>query len=103
LFVAVVALAVSAFALGRSGKAATSTTERSVTTQAERPTSPVPDLLGLGQDQAMKVTASLGFQTTTTMQHSNTNPPTVVIAEHPAAGTRLPSGSTVEIVVSLGP
>jgi beta-lactam-binding protein with PASTA domain len=51
----------------------------------------------------MKVTASLGFQTTTTTQHSNTNPPTVVIAEHPAAGTRLPSGATVEIVVSLGP
>ena len=60
----------------------------------------VPDVVGLGQDVATQVAYELGFRTTRTTQLSNTNPPTVVIAEHPAAGTPLAGGSTFEIVVS---
>jgi beta-lactam-binding protein with PASTA domain len=106
LVVAIVAVAVSAFALGRSGRAATptNTTKPPVTTTPERSMRQVPDLIGLDQDSAMQVADALGFRTTRITQRSSTNPPTVVIAEHPAAGTQLPGGSTFEIVVSsLGP
>ena len=67
-------------------------------------TTPVPDVVGLlhAQAQAAIVEAGLTVGAVTT-EHSDTVPAGRVIRQDPAAGTSVPLGTAVALVVSLGP
>jgi len=64
---------------------------------------PVPDVVGLDQSTAETDIVTAGFAVgTVTTSYSSTVPPGDVISQDPAAGTYLPAGTSVDIVVSLG-
>lgn len=63
----------------------------------------VPDVVGLGQDEATQTLADAGYVAAPQEQASDTVDPGIVISSDPAAGTELPVDSTVTILVSTGP
>ena len=64
----------------------------------------MPDVVGQAHAQAESVITGAGLALgMTTQAHSDTVPAGSVIAQSPAAGTELPPGSAVSMVVSLGP
>jgi len=74
-------------------------------TGQERPvTLPVPNVVGLPQQQAIDTLTGASLAVGMgTMEHSETVPVGSVISQQPAAGTPVPPGSAVDLVVSLGP
>jgi beta-lactam-binding protein with PASTA domain/tRNA A-37 threonylcarbamoyl transferase component Bud32 len=67
------------------------------------PTSPLAKVEGLTEKVAVNMLRSAGFKPTTAMRSSATVDEGVVITTEPVAGTKLPVGSTVTVVVSSGP
>ena len=63
----------------------------------------VPDVVGLGQDEATQTLADAGYVAALQEQASDTVAAGIVISSDPAAGTQLPVDSAVTIVVSTGP
>lgn len=62
----------------------------------------VPDVTGKSQTVAETTLKSSGLETKVTQENSDTVPIGDVIRTNPAAGTEVSTGSTVEVVVSLG-
>lgn len=62
----------------------------------------VPDVAGKSQTVAETTLKSSGLETKVTQENSDTVPIGDVIRTNPAAGTEVSTGSTVEVVVSLG-
>jgi len=62
----------------------------------------VPNVVGSQEQGAVQVLSNLGLQSSLAFQASSTASGTV-IAEHPAAGTRMKKGATVNLTVSSGP
>lgn len=63
---------------------------------------PVPGVLGLSRPEAIVALENEGFQVTVTKENSDTVARDNVISSSPEAGTKMPRGSEVAIVVSLG-
>jgi hypothetical protein len=64
----------------------------------------MPDLVGQPRAQAASAVTGAGLVLgTVTENYSDTVPAGSVMAQSPAAGTELPPGTTVSLVVSLGP
>ena len=62
----------------------------------------VPDVTGKSQTVAETTLKSSGLETKVTQENSDTVPIGDVIRTNPAAGTEVSTGSTVEVIVSLG-
>jgi hypothetical protein len=74
-----------------------------ITVQEPAPV-PVPDVTGLAQAEAETAIVSAGLVVgTVTTANSDTVPAGNVISQDPVGGTLLPTGSAVDITVSLGP
>ena len=67
------------------------------------PTAPLAKVEGLTEKVAVNMLRSLGLKPTTAMRSSATVNEGIVITTEPVAGTKLPVGSTVTVVVSSGP
>jgi beta-lactam-binding protein with PASTA domain len=68
------------------------------------PPSVMPDLVGQPRAQAVSTVTGAGLVLgTVTENHSDNVPAGSVMAQSPAAGTELPPGATVSLMVSLGP
>jgi eukaryotic-like serine/threonine-protein kinase len=67
------------------------------------PTAPLANVAGLTQAKAVSTLRAAGFKTTGTTKPSASVEEGLVIATEPVAGTRLPVGSPVAVVVSSGP
>ncbi len=67
------------------------------------PTTPLGKVEGLTSSQAVNMLRAEGFNPTTKAKASTTVSEGLVIASEPAAGTRLPVGTTVTVLVSSGP
>jgi beta-lactam-binding protein with PASTA domain/tRNA A-37 threonylcarbamoyl transferase component Bud32 len=67
------------------------------------PTAPLAKVEGLSEAQAVKMLRASGFKPTTTSKPSSSIAEGAVIGTEPVAGTRLPVGSAVTILVSSGP
>ena len=78
------------FELGGPGQ---TTTTRSIT---------IPDLTNLSQDQALAQLQSTGLKTNVVEEASPTVPKGFVVRTSPAFNTRVPSGTTVDVIVSSG-
>ncbi len=63
----------------------------------------VPSVAGQSATSASNQLGQLGFTVRTVQQSSSTTPVGDVISTDPGAGTPLPKGATVQIVVSTGP
>jgi serine/threonine-protein kinase len=63
---------------------------------------PVPEVVGQGRDDALRVITRAGLKATVTEQFSATVPDGSVISQRPR-GRAVPRGSTVALVVSKGP
>ena len=63
---------------------------------------PIPSVAGDTYAQAQTALTAAGFQSTESYRTSGTVPLNVVIGTNPAAGTSLPPGSTISVIVSLG-
>ena len=63
----------------------------------------LPSYVGKSADQTVAALTKLGLTSTSTTAYSKTVPSGSVISTTPAAGTPLPKGSTVALVVSKGP
>jgi len=63
----------------------------------------VPNLAGLGEDEAADTLRDDGFEVTRTNRHDESVPEGQVIASQPAGGEVVDEGSTVQLVVSEGP
>ena len=63
---------------------------------------PIPSVAGDTYAQAQTALTAAGFQSTESYRTSGTVPINVVIGTNPAAGTSLPPGSTISVIVSLG-
>jgi len=74
-----------------------------ITVSSGPPTSPLAKVEGLTAAQAVAVLRAAGFKPTTTTNHSTTVAEGIVIGTAPAAGTKLPVGSAVTVLVSSGP
>jgi hypothetical protein len=62
----------------------------------------VPDVVGETEADATTALESAGFAVSVTFANSSTVASGIVLAQNPAASTQAPSGSTVQITVSLG-
>jgi len=63
----------------------------------------VGNYVGLPDAQAQKSIVNSGLTYRPTRETSDTVPPNHVIRQDPAAGTKIPSGSPIQLVISLGP
>ena len=72
-------------------------------TVAREPAIPVPDVATQDPDAAAALLGSQGFVVTRINTPSDTVPVNTVIGTNPGAGTPLPRGSAVELLVSSGP
>jgi serine/threonine-protein kinase len=64
----------------------------------------VPDVTGMNQEQARSMLEQAGLVlASTTAQPSSDVPADLVLSQDPAAGSSVPPGSTVSLVVSSGP
>jgi eukaryotic-like serine/threonine-protein kinase len=63
----------------------------------------VPNVVGQDLATASNTLGQLGFQVTSSQQSSTTVAVGRVISTNPAAGTPMPKGSTVDVIVSSGP
>ncbi len=71
---------------------------------APMPTSPVPDVVGLSQDEAIDAIDEAGFTVgDITEETSDTVPAGDVISTDPEVDTELAPGSEISLIVSLGP
>jgi serine/threonine-protein kinase len=61
---------------------------------------PVPDVVGLTQQEAQQTLGNRGFQVTVTSQGSVSAAPGTVLSQNPAAGAKADPGATVAIVVA---
>jgi eukaryotic-like serine/threonine-protein kinase len=64
---------------------------------------PIPDAVGLAEDRATERLQDAGFLVSSTGEYSRKVEEGRVISQSPASGSQLQPGSTVSIVVSLGP
>ena len=69
---------------------------------ATRPKVAVPNVVGLSKSAASGQISSAGLVVLTTSQYSNSVAADTVISQSPAAGAQVDSGSTVNLVLSLG-
>jgi beta-lactam-binding protein with PASTA domain len=65
----------------------------------------VPDIVGLNINDATVIITNIDNLNigTITQQYSDTIPAGVVISQNPIGGTMVPTGSTIDVLVSLGP
>jgi eukaryotic-like serine/threonine-protein kinase len=63
----------------------------------------VPTVVGLGRDDAVAAVADAGLRSRVIEQPSATAPQDTVTAQDPAAGLRVPAGSTVALTVAIPP
>jgi serine/threonine-protein kinase len=99
--VGVIALAIAAGAfafIGGDGGGGSTTTPTTPSALVE-----IPDLAGQTQEEATAALKALGFDVLVTEQASTTAPAGQVIGTRPAAGGKVPKGTTVELQVSSGP
>ncbi len=64
---------------------------------------PLPSFVGKPADQTVAALTKLGLKSTSTSAYSKTVPSGSVVSTSPKAGTPLPKGSSVALVVSKGP
>ena len=62
----------------------------------------IPDLVNMPQDQALAQLQSTGLKTNVVNEASPTVPKGAVVRTSPAANTRVPSGTTIDVIVSSG-
>jgi eukaryotic-like serine/threonine-protein kinase len=74
-----------------------------LTVSSGPPVVAIPDVAGLSPTEASNVLGQAGFDTAVTEQASDTVEDGTVIGTNPPAGTELPQGSEVTIIVSSGP
>jgi eukaryotic-like serine/threonine-protein kinase len=74
-----------------------------LTVSSGPPTTPLAKVEGLTAAQALSTLRAAGFEPVTKTKASTSISEGLVIATEPAAGTRLPVGSTVTVLVSSGP
>ncbi len=67
------------------------------------PSATVPDVSGQTQNDAIAQLEALGFVVDVVYQHSDTVAADGIIGTSPAVGADLPIGSTVQLIISLGP
>ena len=63
----------------------------------------VPDLIGMGMPQALKILSAAGVRAGTVDTLPGGQEPGIVIATRPAAGVGRPRGSVIALVVTRGP
>src|SRR5205814_1787406 len=68
-----------------------------------KPTVAVPSVVGGHADNAIRTLQAAGFNVAEDQRSDRTRPADVVIATTPTAGSVVPRGSTVTVVVSTGP
>lgn len=61
----------------------------------------LPDVVGMPQAQARSILTAAGVAVTTTTRVSDQYPPSTVLAQSPTAGTEVPSGTAVELVLAI--
>jgi len=66
------------------------------------PSASVPDVGGQSQGDAIAQLEALGFVVDVVYEHSDTVAADGIIGTNPAAGSDLPVGSTVQLIISLG-
>lgn len=67
------------------------------------PSATVPDVSGQTQGDAIAQLEALGFVVSVVYEHSDTVAADGIIGTNPAVGSDLPIGSTVQLIISLGP
>jgi beta-lactam-binding protein with PASTA domain len=86
-----------------STNATTTTATTTTATTTPTPTAkPLPDVVGMGQLEALKQLEAAGFRVDSYPAASD-RPRGLVVTQRPAGGTRAPAESLVRINVSLGP
>jgi serine/threonine-protein kinase len=70
---------------------------------AREPNVPIPDVSGQDPTTATNNLTAAGMQAQTVSQASDSVPKGLVIGTNPAAGTPVPKGTTVQVLVSTGP
>jgi eukaryotic-like serine/threonine-protein kinase len=85
------------------GRVVTRGSRVSIVVSSGPPTTPLGKVEGLTAAQAVSTLRSAGFKPTTKTKASATVAEGLVIATEPVAGTRLPVGSAVTVLVSSGP
>jgi serine/threonine-protein kinase len=78
-------------------------TRVSIIVSSGPPTTPVGKVEGLSAARALSMLRAAGFKPTSTTKASATVAEGLVISTEPAAGTRLPMGAAVTVLVSSGP
>jgi serine/threonine-protein kinase len=63
---------------------------------------PIPDVVGMPRDQAIKTLQSNSFRVTARDRRSQTVPAGVAIGTNPPVGTVTPRGADVELDISAG-
>jgi serine/threonine-protein kinase len=63
----------------------------------------VPDVVGKNRDDAQRAIEAAGLQATFTDREDATKDPGTVLETSPTAGTRIPKGGTVDLVVAKAP
>lgn len=99
---AIVGLDVSDGPATTTNSTTTTTTTTSTTTTPTPPGTKIPNVVGMGQLQAMTRLQAAGFRVDSYPAASN-RPRGLVVSQRPPAGSRAPQKSVVRINVSLGP
>ncbi len=86
-----------------AGQQAARRSDVRVVVSSGKPQATVPDVTGLDRDEAASQLGQAGLKVTRRFEFSDDVEPDKVIRTDPAAGTQVPQGTTVTMVISQGP